>query len=321
MKLKCFLVLTVLILCLFLSACGGNFEETLYDGSINTEIYETEPLHLHEYLLRKTVDGTCVEEGYDEFACACGLSYKNIIPSAHRYSEVKDTGGKYTKKICSLCSDYTIVRNQEYVHNVTYEGFDNVRLAVDAQKGVKFYAIALADGTRLDGEIKESYDGNCAYISNANFYVHDTSRTMITQKFVVSVDVKFEKIAEMELLSFAFQNADGKWSYNQGIVKVTADGRFKLYKEEEPLDVKVKSKGYTNIAVVSDPETSLCDVYIDGKLVRENIKYVKFPADAQGCYIRYFDRIEGFSACIDNMKMYVSDTPEFIVPDGLIFKN
>ena len=133
-------------------------------------------------------------------------------------------------------------------------------------------------------------------------------------------DVKFEKITEMELLSYAFQNADGKWSYNQGIVKLTADGRFKLYKEDAPLDVKIKTKGYTNITVVSDPKTSLCDVYIDGKLVREKVKYVNFPTDAIGCYIRYFDRADGFSACMDNMKMYVADTPEFIVPDGLMFK-
>ena len=177
MRLKSFFVVAAFVCCFLLSSCGAGIDETLRDNPKNTE---AEQVHTHEYLLNRTVECTCVEDGYEEFTCACGLSYKNIIPSAHSYSEVKDTTGKYTKRICSLCLDYTIVRNQEYVHHVTFENFETVRLALNAQKNVEFYAIALVDGTRLDGEIKESYDGNCAYISNANFYVCDVSRTMLT---------------------------------------------------------------------------------------------------------------------------------------------
>lgn len=325
MKINRFLALAIFILCLSLSACGNGADDTIdtdpvNDGWLETDAPETNPPHVHEYILSKTVAGTCLEEGYETFSCSCGLSYKNIIPSAHKYSEVKDTTGMYTKKICSLCGDYKIVRNQTYIHHLTFEGFNDVRSAVDAQKNVKFYGIGVADGTKSDGEIKESLDGKCAYISNANFYVQDVSRTMLTQKFVVSADIKFEKYTEMELISYAFQKANGDWSYNSGVIKITSDGKFKLYKDTV-LDVNLKSKGYTNITVVCDPQTSLCDVYIDEQLVGSDIQYVKFPTDPKGCYIRYFYRKDGFSACIDNVKMYAADSPEFVVPDGLVFKS
>ena len=171
------------------------------------------------------------------------------------------------------------------------------------------------------GEIKETLDGNSAYIHEANFYIQDTSRTMVNKKFVVSADFKFEKTTDMELISFAYLNANGKWSYNSGVVKVTSDGKLRLHGEEKALDLKLKEKGYTNIAVVADPATSLCDVYVDEKLVRAGIKYFSFPTDAKECHIRYFDRKTGYSASIDNIKMYEGNTPEFIVPDGLTFKN
>ena len=328
MKLKLFLVLAILIFSLALAACG-NGEETTFPDPVETEPMvtepaetdppETEPPHIHEYLLSNTVAGTCVEEGYEIYSCSCGLSYKNVIPSSHKYSEVKDTTGKYVKKVCSLCGDYRIVRNQTYVHNITFEGFDSIEKAVNAQKTLKFYAIASADGVKGGGEIKTNLDGSYAYIHDANFYIQDTSRTMVTKKFVVSADIQFEKTTELELVSFAYKNANGKWSYNSGVVKVTADGRLRLHGEENPLNLKLKEKGYTNITIVADPATTLCDVYVDEKLVKSGIEYFVFPTDAQECHIRYFDRKAGYAANIDNIKMYVADTPEFIVPDGLTF--
>ena len=94
MKHRAFLVLTVIILCFVLAACGGQTEDTTapvvdetepsFTEPAETEPVETEPPHVHEYLLSKTVGGTCVEEGYEVFSCTCGLSYKNLIPSAHK---------------------------------------------------------------------------------------------------------------------------------------------------------------------------------------------------------------------------------------------
>ena len=328
MKLKLFLVLAILIISLALSACGNGIETTAPEESdtepsvtepVETDPPETEPPHVHEYLLTNTVAGTCVEEGYEVYGCTCGLSYKNIIPSAHKYTEVKDTTGRYTKKLCSLCGDYKIVRNQTYVHQVTFEGFDDVKKAVNAQKNLNFYAISGIDGG--GGEIRSNLDGSHAYIHSANFYIQDTSRTMVAKKFVVSADFRFEKCVGMELISFVFKNADGSWSYNSGIVKLTSDGKLKIHGDEAPLDIKVKEKGYTNIAVAVDPKTKLCDIYVDEKLVKSGVEYVKFPSDAQECYIRYFDRKYGYVAAIDNMKMYAASSPEFVVPDGLTFEN
>ena len=332
MKLRLFFVLAILILSLAMSACGNGEDTTLPDTPdtfdteptvtepVETDLPETEPPHVHEYMLGNTVAGTCVEEGYEVYSCSCGLSYKNVIPSAHKYTDVKDTTGKYTKKLCSLCGDYKIVKNQTYVHNITFEGFNDIEKAVNAQKTLKFYAIASADGVKGGGEIKNNLDGSYAYIHDANFYIQDTSRTMVTKKFVVSADIKFEKTTDMELISFAYLNANGKWSYNSGVVKVTADGKLKLHGEENTLDVKFKEKGYTNITIVADPVTALCDVYVDEQLVKADIKYFNFPTDARECHIRYFDRKAGYAGSIDNIKMYEGDTPEFVVPDGLTFK-
>ncbi len=45
------------------------------------------------------------------------------------------------------------------------------------------------------------------------------------------------------------------------------------------------------------------------------------PSDIGMSYIRYFDRRAGFAARVDNIKLYVADTPEFIVPNGITFPN
>lgn len=323
MKRKLFYGLVFLMLLLTLVACGKGGDDTTFpqdtQGSDDTSDTTDVP-HEHEYLLSKTVEGTCVEEGYEIYACSCGLSYKNVIPSSHKYTSVTDTTGKYLKKTCSLCGDYKIVRNQTYVHEITFEKFTDVKTAVNAQKNLSFYAISSADGADGMGEIKTGTDGNYMYIHDANFYIQDTSRTMVEQKFVVSADIKFEKTAEMELISFIFLNANGKWSYNSGIVRVTSDGKLKIAGNDTKIDITLKEKGYNNITVVCDPKTALCDVYVDEQPVAQNVKYVDCPSDAQACYIRYFDRKKGYSACIDNIKMYIADTPEFVVPDGLTFK-
>ena len=61
-------------------------------------------------------------------------------------------------------------------------------------------------------------------------------------------------------------------------------------------------------------------VYVDEKLERKDVKYVIPPTNVSRSYIRYFDRKAGYHAAADNLKVYVADTPEFIVPTGLTFK-
>ena len=332
MKHRAFLVLTVIILCFVLAACGGQTEDTTapvvdetepsFTEPAETEPVETEPPHVHEYLLSKTVGGTCVEEGYEVFSCTCGLSYKNLIPSAHKYTDVKDSTGKYTKKLCSLCGDYKIVRNQSYLFNLTYEGFTDVKSATEGQKNLDFYTISSADKTNGNAVIRSNSDGNYLYLSECNYAVWDNTNSITSKKIVASIDVMFESYPKekLHLFSVSYVDSKGTTAYNSGIVLVGNDGSLYVNGSDKPLSVKLKQKGYTNITMVYDPTTGLADVYVDEKLERKDVKYVIPPANVSRSYIRYFDRKAGYHAAADNLKVYVADTPEFIVPSGLTFK-
>ena len=344
MKLKFFLVLTALVLCFTLAACDKDKNDTLENDnveatesgstsedtqnletadipsdSVDTEPAETE--HVHEFNLSNTVDGNCVDEGYEVYSCRCGSWYRNLIPSAHKYSEQKDTTGKYIRKLCELCGDYKIVRDQTYLHNITFEGFKDAKDAANAQKNLSFYGSSPADGTNGKIEIKTDLDGSYMYIYDCNYYIQDITNTMIKNKFVVSIDIKFEKFTDLELISFAHQKTDGGFNYNSGVVKITSDGKVRFHGESQASDVVLNAKGYNNFTVVCNPITAICDVYINEKLVKSGIKYVSVPSNVKNVYIRYFDRKAGFAAAADNIKMYVAATPEFIVPNGITFAN
>jgi hypothetical protein len=332
MKHRAFLVLTVIILCFVLAACGNQTEDTTvpvvdetepsFTEPAETEPVETEPPHVHEYLLSKTVGGTCVEEGYEVFSCTCGLSYKNLIPSAHKYTDVKDSTEKYTKKLCSLCGDYKIVRNQAYLFNLTFEGFSDVKKATEGQKNLDFYTISSADKTNGNAVIRSNSDGNYLYLSECNYAVWDNTNSITSKKIVASIDVMFESYPKekLHLFSVSYVDSKGTTAYNSGIVLVGNDGSLYVNGDDKPLSVKLKQKGYTNITMVYDPTTGLADVYVDEKLERKDVKYVIPPANVSRSYIRYFDRKAGYHAAADNLKVYVADTPEFIVPSGLTFK-
>lgn len=331
MKLRLFLVLAILILSLALSACGGGDETTLPDSTVTepaftepveTDPPETEPPHVHEYLLSNIVAGTCVEEGYEVYSCTCGLSYKNVIPSSHKYTEKKDTTGKYTKKLCSLCGDYKIVRLQSYIFNLTFEGFSDVKNATEGQKNLDFYTISSADNAKGNVVIKSNLDGNYLYLSECNYAVWDNTKSITSKKIVASLDVMFESYSKekLNLFSVSYVDTAGKMTYNNGIVLVGSDGSLYANGSDKPLSVKLKKKGYTNITMVYDPTSGLADIYVDEKLERKDVKYIIPPAGISKSYIRYFDRKAGYHAAADNLKVYVADTPEFIVPDGLTFK-
>ena len=332
MKFKLFLVLAILILSVALVSCGNGVEDTTVPPVDETEPVteppetappETEPPHVHEYAVSDTVAGTCVAEGYEVYSCKCGLSYRNIIPSAHRYNEVKDTTGKYVKKLCADCGDYKIVRIQNYLFNLTYEGFKDPKSAVNAQKNLEFYTISKSDGTNGNVEVRSNLDGNFIYVHECNYCVWDNTNSITSKKIVASIDVMFESYPRerLNLFSISYRDAKGKETYNSGIVLVGTDGSLYVSGSDEPLSVKLKNKGYSNITMVYDPVTGLADVYVDEKLERKDVKYIVMPTGISKSYIRYFDRKHGFGAAADNLKVYLADTPEFVVPDGLTFKN
>lgn len=332
MKLKLLLSLIVIIIAVLATSCGNTTVETTipqdsetepaFTEPAETEPVETEPPHTHEYLLSNTVGGTCVEEGYEVYSCTCGLSYKNLIPSAHKYTEVKDSTGKYTKKLCSLCGEYKIVRNQTYLFNLTFEGFTDVKSATEGQKNLDFYTISSADGTKGNAVIRSNTDGNYLYLSECNYAVWDNTNSITSKKIVASLDIMFESYSreKLNLFSVSYVDSKGTMAYNSGIVLVGNDGSLYVNGSDKPLSVKLKQKGYTNITMVYDPTTGLADVYVDEKLESKDVKYVIPPANVSRSYIRYFDRKAGYHAAADNLKVYVADTPEFIVPSGLTFK-
>ena len=333
MKLKLFLVLAILIIAVsLLVSCGDAVDTTAPEESETepafteppeTEPIETEPPHEHEYAVSEVVRGSCVEDGYEVYSCSCGLSYKNLIAANHTYKEVKSSDGKYVKKLCSLCGDYKILRNQTYLSNVTFDGYTDIRKAVESQKNLEFYTIASADGTKGKAEVRKDIDGSYMYIHEANCCVWDKTNTITSKKFVASIDLMFESYpnTNLNLFSVSYRNKSGKETYNDGIVLVGTDGSLYVNGGKTKLPTKLNAKGYNNITIVYDPTTGLADVYLNEKLEVSGVEYKVMPKDISQSYIRYFDRKHGFAALADNIKLYVADTPEFVVPDGIVFKN
>ena len=205
---------------------------------------------------------------------------------------------------------------------MTFEGFSDVKKATEGQKNLDFYTISAADNTKGNAVIRSDLDGNYLYLSECNYAVWDNTNSITSKKIVASLDVMFESYSKerLNLFSVSYVDSKGKTAYNSGIVLVGDDGSLYVSGSDEPLSVKLKHKGYTNITMVYDPTSGLADIYVDEKLERKNIGYVIPPADISKSYIRYFDRKVGYHAAADNLKLYVADTPEFVVPDGLTFK-
>lgn len=337
MKLKLFLVLTILIMSIsLLVSCGGDESDTTLPDAPDTETtepveteapdtepVETAPPHTHEYAVSNTVKGTCVEDGYEVYSCSCGLSYKNLLPASHIYKQVKSTDGKYIKNLCALCGDYKIVRNQSYLSNLTFDGFTDIKEATNSQQNLEFYTIASAEKTKGTAVIHKDLDGSYMYIYECNYCVWDKTNTITSKKFIASLDVMFESYPNdtLNLFSVSYRNTAGKETYNSGIVKVSPDGKLYVNGSNEPLSAKLKDKGYNNITIVYDPVSGLADVYVNEKLERAGFEYIVMPTDISMSYIRYFDRKAGFVAHVDNVKLYVADTPEFVVPNGIMFPN
>ena len=319
-----------LIVCafLFLAACSGGETEsqTEFMPSVESESasgVETVPAdaadHSHEFVLTGTVDGTCAEQGYDRYACSCGMSDKELIPAAHSYRSVVDVSGQYTKTVCDFCGDYKIVRNQEYLYNIDYENAISVEEAAKQPPNLEFYVMAGSGGATVENDGENSY----MRIYQNNYYVRDKSGVFMSGKtFVLSMDIKVEQYAAAELLSIVYQSGSN-WAYTSGLIRLKADGTLGFFANGNGKytgEVRLSGKGYDNITVVGDLESCLFDVYVNEKLVREDILYRGPTSSSAIVYIRYFDQKKNYVACVDNLKFYQAETPEFIVPNsGIVF--
>ena len=316
-----FLLICVLAL---LSACGDAPDteaiapETESGTESETEDAPEEGPHTHEFTLTETVAGTCLEQGYDRYDCSCGMSYKSLIVSAHSYKEVKDVTGEYTKRECTACGDYTIVRNQTYIYNIDFENASSVGDAANQPPNLEFYVAAGETAS-----IEKDENGSYMSIAASNYYVRDKSGVFASgETFVLSMDIKVEQFAAAELISIVYENG-GKWAYNRGIVRLEADGSLGFYSEGKGANkekVYLSAKGYNNITVVGDLKTNRFDVYVNEVLVREDVVYVGAPSAGATVYVRYFDQKKAYVASADNLKCYQANVPEFIVPSsGIVF--
>lgn len=329
-KIKLFLIWISIVCSLaFLFSCAdekstetdlpdsGNEELTDTRGNESTESEETEE-HVHAFSLTETVEGDCKEQGYSRYACSCEMSYKVPIPAAHTYKQVKDVSGAYTKRVCVSCGEYKIVRNQEYLYNIDFEGVETPAEAAKQPPSVEFYVIA-GEGA----SVKQDDEGACMKIGASNYYLRDTSGIFVSGKtFVFSMDIKVEKYAQAELLSIVYQNGS-KWAYNRGVVRLEADGTLGFFSNgngKYTKTVRLSDKGYNNITVVGDLKNCLFDIYVNEELVREDVSYIASPNADTVVYIRYFDQKKAFVAYADNLKLYAAETPEFVVPaSGIVF--
>ena len=320
------ILIWLLILCqmAFLFSCageGGSETEVQEGGTVTTGTEEdpsNDGAHSHLFTLTDEVAATCAEEGYRRYACDCNMSYKVPLAAAHSYLQITDVSGKYTKRVCSECGDYKIVRNQEYLYNINLENVRSVEAAAKQPPNLEFYVIA-GDHVTLESD----GEGNYMRIAASNYYVRDLSGVFVSgETFVFSMDIKVEKYATAELLSIVYLDGT-KWSYNKGLIRLEANGTLGFFHAGNKAlneTVRLSDKGYNNITVVGNLKTCLFDIYVNEKLVRESVKYITPPLATTKVYIRYFDREKDFVAYADNLKLYAAKTPEFIVPtSGIVF--
>ncbi len=294
-----------------LTSCGG--------APVGDKETESER-HRHEYHHEKTVEGTCAELGYQLYTCACGDTFKSLIPSEHDYELVntKADGVEYVKRTCKVCGDSSVARLQTYLFNIGFEDADTVEEAGNQPPNVEYYGHA---GTLA--EIVKNDDGAFAHLVSSNYYLLDLSNTLRDGKnFVLSFDVRFDKFSGGALFSLIpFRN--GSFSYNDGMMELDPSGNVTFCSTGDSAynkAVKLSDKGYNNITVTGNMSTGLYDVYVNQTLVRKGISYQK-AGNAEKIYIRYLDRDTGFDAAVDNLKLYAADLPEFLVePNGLVFE-
>ena len=83
-------------------------------GKIETREVENSMLHEHKYNETARVNATCTEDGYVEYTCECGDTYRDVLKATgHNYVEVPGTSvaptekseGKEADQKCTNCGD------------------------------------------------------------------------------------------------------------------------------------------------------------------------------------------------------------------------
>lgn len=311
---KKLLGIIALSLSIFLfAACSDTPNET------EDDIPETEARHRHEYHLKETREGDCKVRGYQLYECDCGESFKSLLPSEHVYVDVKDTSGNCIKRVCNNCGDYSIIRDQKYTFYIDFEGMLTVEAAGTQAPYVEYYG---RSGT--SAEIETDAYGSYAKLVSSNYYLLDTSEIMKKgQNFVISFDVKFDRYAKGALFSLIPFN-NGSFSYNDGLIRIDASGTLSFLGSGDSQynkTVVLPDKGYSNIAIAGNMKTGLYDVYVNEELVRKDIPYIKSSSSLEKVYLRYLDKDTGSTAFIDDLKLYVAETPEFVIDESKLYFN
>ncbi len=301
-KLRLAAICFSLLLCVSAVGCG----QKLPEGE-----------HHHEYHLRDTVEGICSDKGYQLYACACGESFKSFMPSPHNYKTLTDTTGAYFKTVCTRCGDYSITHKQTYLFEIDFEGAEDVKAAAHKTNCACY---------RVGDPMELAEDGGSTVMKSVagNYYILDKTDTMKTGKtFFISADIRYETRAHAAIFSILPKEKDQDFSYNAGLVFVEKDGKLSFVSRGDlryQEDVYLSEEGYDNLTIKCDLYKGLYDVYLNQKLVRKNLSYVKTNDSVELVCARYFDVRYSDSdrppvAYGDNVRMYVADIPEFEIDE------
>ena len=272
--------------------------------------------HQHEYHLLQTVGGTCAAWGYQQYSCVCGESFKSDIPVPHSYVTLADDTDSHFMEICKVCGAYSITHEQEYIYHIDFENAETPKTAAK-QGNSECYRIT---GSAIE-LVKDEGDMSLKVV-NTNYYVLDKSETVKNgEDFVASMDIRYDRHGEAAIFSILCFYKD--FSYNSGLIFVEEDGRLSSVNDGDLAydeEVYLSEEGYDNIAVKGNLATGLYDIYVNDKLVRKNVRYVKAEDSLKLVCLRYFDAQNSgtYIGYADNLKLYAAAFPESVVDENLI---
>lgn len=278
---------------------------------------ETE--HSHEYHLSETVRGTCAAPGYQKYVCSCGESFESAVPTPHSYTTLADVTDSYFMEICRVCGTYSITHEQDYLYYIDFENAKDYEEAALQENSECYRASGEHIGLVADG------DDTSLKVTDTNYYILDKSEVVKSgEDFVASMDIRFDKHAKATIFSIlCYFEGSKDFSYNAGLIFVEADGRLSSVTDGDLRyyeEVYLSEDGYDNIVVKGSLKTGLYDIYVNEKLVRKNVSYVKTEKPLKMVCLRYFDAQNSatYTAYADNLKLCAATLPEFVIDEDQI---
>lgn len=158
MKKKIFLLLFILVMIMpFSVKVLATEDEVIEDEVVEDEVVETP--HEHSYTIN-VVEPTCKNQGYTEYTCSCGYSYKDNYTEKLKHTEVLLNGidatcttpGLTVGLVCSVCKEVTVEPSEIPVLGHRAENFEIILEATEETEGIR-------KGTCLDCgvEFSEKY--------------------------------------------------------------------------------------------------------------------------------------------------------------------